>query len=379
VKRIIIVSALAALGTSSSALATGTSSPYQPDFAVIPFEMNNGRKVVVAEWRDALGCPGADPIYGCAFPDMEGVPNDPDNEGLLLSKTYATADPSAAGADLKGVRGVQIYELGYDLRKPLDFAAAAGASGSHCGPRSPRFEITTKNRQGQTSTSYMFVDRTGDGCTLPPPVQEGQPYWLRLRWGGTSALMACATNDPVACSTGSVVDITGQRVERIRIVFDEGPDAPSPDQFALSVLDNIDVNGKLVGSGPQKSYYDDEDHGQGQDDKGHSCKFRGSSSHPESTEFNYDDSSSNEHVQGVNGARSITYSTGPLGEKCVNIAGDALVNGKPGYLYNFVACDLWTLAGFGTFSMSVTGGPLGSLPYQAANTMTSGYVSIHDQ
>jgi hypothetical protein len=41
--------------------------------------------------------------------------------------------------------------------------------------------------------------------------------------------------------------ITGT-VQRITIVFDEGTDAfGAPDSFGAAVLDNIDVNGQLVG------------------------------------------------------------------------------------------------------------------------------------
>jgi hypothetical protein len=45
---------------------------------------------------------------------------------------------------------------------------------------------------------------------------------------------------------GILVDITGQAVKSISIVFDEGQDI-APDNFGLAVLDNIDVNGTLVG------------------------------------------------------------------------------------------------------------------------------------
>jgi hypothetical protein len=39
-------------------------------------------------------------------------------------------------------------------------------------------------------------------------------------------------------------------VQRIVIVFDEGQDASGgPDQFGAAILDNIDVNGVLVGHG----------------------------------------------------------------------------------------------------------------------------------
>ena len=40
-------------------------------------------------------------------------------------------------------------------------------------------------------------------------------------------------------------------VSRIQIVFDEGQDVSGgPDQFGAAILDNIDVNGGLVGQGP---------------------------------------------------------------------------------------------------------------------------------
>ena len=39
-------------------------------------------------------------------------------------------------------------------------------------------------------------------------------------------------------------------VKSIQIVFDEGQDT-GPDFFGLAVLDNIDVNGTLVGHGEQ--------------------------------------------------------------------------------------------------------------------------------
>jgi hypothetical protein len=195
--------------------------------------------------------------------------------------------------------------------------------------------------------------------------------------------VACLTTpdipaDPTICQ---LVDISQERVQRIRIMFDDGPDASAggvfPDMFALTILDNIDVNGKMVGNGPTRVSYDDEDQGEGHDGNGHDWHFRGSPSHSGETEFQYSDSTGGKNVRGVNGARSTTYNTGPLGEKCVNIVGDALVNGSAGYLYNFVACDLWLLGGLGSYSVSVTGGPLGSLPYQQTGTLTSGYVSLH--
>ena len=68
--------------------------------------------------------------------------------------------------------------------------------------------------------------------------------WIRLRWGGTVPLMA------FSATTFTLVPVTGT-VQRIVIVFDEGTDASgAPDQFGAAILDNIDVNGTLVGEGP---------------------------------------------------------------------------------------------------------------------------------
>jgi len=49
-------------------------------------------------------------------------------------------------------------------------------------------------------------------------------------------------------STGALENIAGKTATGISIVFDEGQDT-GPDNFGLAVLDNIDVNGTLVGQG----------------------------------------------------------------------------------------------------------------------------------
>ena len=59
-------------------------------------------------------------------------------------------------------------------------------------------------------------------------------------------------------STGVLENITSVQVRQLSIVFDEGQDT-GPDNFGLAVLDNIDVNGKLVGRGrgPESGNEDD--------------------------------------------------------------------------------------------------------------------------
>jgi len=64
--------------------------------------------------------------------------------------------------------------------------------------------------------------------------------WLRLRWGGAMPLLAFGPS--------GLVDISQLDVRTLSIVFDEGQDT-GPDNFGLAVLDNVDVNGQLVGQG----------------------------------------------------------------------------------------------------------------------------------
>jgi hypothetical protein len=70
---------------------------------------------------------------------------------------------------------------------------------------------------------------------------NGSQGWLRMRWGGAVPLLAFQVPG------FNLVDISG-KVISLAIVFDEGQDT-GPDNFGMAVLDNIDVNGVLVGKG----------------------------------------------------------------------------------------------------------------------------------
>ena len=136
---------------------------------------------------------------------------------------------------MSGVQGMTLTELGYDIRKP---GSAADARGSHCGAGAPRFNVVT-----QDNVTH-FV-----GCNSPlATVTAASTGWLRLRWTSAQLLAAgIATN---------------AQVKSITIVFDEGQDT-GPDNFGLAVLDNIDVNGTLTGSGQSST----KDHGKGHGEK----------------------------------------------------------------------------------------------------------------
>ena len=149
------------------------------------------------------------------------------NKGLLLVKTGPTPNFAAAGAVLNGVKGIMLTELGYDIR-----------TGSHCGAGAPRFNV-------RTDVAFYFV-----GCNSPPAtiLVPFSNSWKRLRWMTPCVLGFNTSTNAFECVTGAVQSIT--------IIFDEGTDTPSagppgPESGSgLAFLDNIDVNGTLVGRGP---------------------------------------------------------------------------------------------------------------------------------
>jgi hypothetical protein len=123
--------------------------------------------------------------------------------------------------ELINVKGITVNELGYDIRK---VRTTASPIGSHCGAGAPRFDVVT------TDGTVHFV-----GCNSPAPTQTpSSTGWIPLRWSPATAFPPMST------------DI----VQRIVIVFDEGQDpSGGPDQFGAAILDNIEVNGTMVGRG----------------------------------------------------------------------------------------------------------------------------------
>ena len=217
--------------------------------AVKPQEFDPGKTYLVqAAWLHGTGCPtnatialpntDFNGIGGFStFTDpacMTGDPGDQRNAGLLLVKTGPTiTNFASATADLINVKGLTLTELGYDIRKPGP-GTSFSALGSHCGAGAPRFNITT-------TTGFFFL-----GCSSPPPdMQTLGTGWIRLRWGTGVPGSVLGFSPP----TFALVPITGT-VQRITIVFDEAQDAfGGPDEFGAAILDNIDVNGVLVGRG----------------------------------------------------------------------------------------------------------------------------------
>jgi hypothetical protein len=367
--------------TLLSGLATVQCAFAQGGFTVVPFEFDPyGTHLVAAEWKGGLGCPTnantapfLPPDYSTVgsgtYTDLACPSGDPSGdtrvEGLLLVKTGPQNNDASAGAVIQGVKGTKLKELGYDLRKPGSGTGAdvvgdqSDPRGSQCDAEAPRFNIVIEEDPG----AIYFL-----ACNSPSPDFDysGQG-WQRLRWGSANGAVPL-----MAYRNGNVLtNISNTTVKRLSIVFDSGQDTPSND-FGLAVLDNIDVNGTLVGRGPNKPEDDDRDEGQGEDSDHDKYQFHDSPSRPESSNVSYQDQSQNMKLQSVNGARSVTYNGA-----CVTVVGDALVNEEPGYLLTFAACNLSGPLGIGIGNLSVAvTGPSGVV-YQKSAALTSGYVSIH--
>lgn len=201
--------------------------------------------LVQGTWLNGTGCPTSVdyPVYPATEPNATfadtacptGDSKDQHVEGLLLAKTGPTPNNASAVAELHSVKGITLTELGWDIRK-ID--SSVDPRGSHCGGGSPRWNILTNE-------NFYFL-----ACNSPPADEQlaSLTGWIRMRWGGDTPLLAfCATCAFPLNQTPQPV--TG-RVLRLQIVFDEGQDASGgPDQFGAAVLDNIDVNGALVGHG----------------------------------------------------------------------------------------------------------------------------------
>lgn len=311
-------------------------------FSVVPFVFDPfGTRLVNSEWEGGVGCPSTGET-GCPT----GDPRDDRNQGLLLAKTGPTSNNASAGATIQGVKNLVLTELGYDIRKPLAFADARG---SHCGAGAPRFNVVTQD--GETH----FI-----GCASPPPAQTTTGFWIRLRWTAAQAL------PPITSP-----------VRSIEIVFDEGQDT-GPDNFGLAVLDNIDINGTLVGRGPSGPADNDRDEGRGEDHDHRSYEFHDSQSRPETSTLSFNDPNEAATVQSINGARAISYSG-----TCVSFVSDAVWNAEPGYVVSFASCDLSALPALvpgaqpqvGNYTIAVSG-PTG-LVYQKTGDLVSGGISIH--
>jgi hypothetical protein len=159
-----------------------------------------GTNTVAATWMDGTGA---------AYTSTATTAADTRNQGLLLSKTSNASNQAQAGVVIRDVEGISLTQLGYDIRV-----------GSQCTATSPRFVVVTTDN---------VVHKIGcaSGTAQPAPVAG----WKRLRF------------DPANPAQTIPAIPAGSKVKSIHLVHDGGPEAGS----SIVVLDNIDINGKIIG------------------------------------------------------------------------------------------------------------------------------------
>jgi hypothetical protein len=185
-----------------------------------------GSRIVTSAWLGGMGLPD-DGGSNTTPRDLATNPSKNDaHRGLLLSKNGPTADCSAAGATIKGVRGLRVtdtFELGFDYR-----------NGGHCGAGAPRYNVVAKPPVGPNT--FHFVGGCANGVKTPAP--QDPLEWTRVRFTNAQAF------PPL---------VAGSQIVSIELIFDEGTDELSvpddPNGVGLAVVDNLDINGALIDSG----------------------------------------------------------------------------------------------------------------------------------
>jgi hypothetical protein len=194
-----------------------------------------GSNIVTSGWLGGMGLPDDGTSANSPNP---GTARDP-HFGLLLNKNGPTPDCSSAGATIEGFKpGSTITEIGFDYR-----------IGGHCGAGAPRFNIVS------TAGDFYFVGGCANVPTTPAPQDPAQ--WGRVRF----------TSAQFFGTPAFAFGVT--KVRSIEIILDEGTDTPSvsdPTGVGLAVIDNIDINGKLITSGHGVVPRDDNRARDGRDD-----------------------------------------------------------------------------------------------------------------
>ena len=191
-RQICVLLALAALGAGA---AVGSAFGAGSKLSVNPWTYDPGKTgIIVSAWVPHTG-----------LPDSGGS-----DHGLVLQKNGLTATNAAAGASVLGVKGMTLTDLGYDVK-----------NGSHCSGGAPRFDV-------DASDGFHFVGACTNGTLTGSLTDSRGATWSRYRFSDAQAF-------PPISPTATV--------NTIDIVFDEGTDQGT----GQAVIDNIDVNGTLVG------------------------------------------------------------------------------------------------------------------------------------
>jgi hypothetical protein len=151
---------------------------------------------VAASWVDATGASST-------------IPADSRAQGLLLSKTSTSSNEAKAAVVIRNAEGITLTELGFDIR-----------NGGQCTTKSPRIVVVT-------SDDVVHKIGCSTGTAQPSPATG----WKRLRFDPSNPAQTAPSIAP------------GTKVKSIHIVLDDGPETGT----SMVVLDNINVNGALIG------------------------------------------------------------------------------------------------------------------------------------
>jgi len=160
-----------------------------------PYVSSSQSGTLAAAWVDNMG---ATPLST----------SDPLNRGLVLSKAASAPADALAGATIQNVTGMNLTELGFYLRTVTP-----------CGTDSPQFLVVTTD-----GAMHTVGGCTSTTTTPPSPAPNG---WLHLQFDPAKA----------GITTG---------VKSISLAIGKGPTPPTG---SIAVIDNIEINGVVVGKG----------------------------------------------------------------------------------------------------------------------------------
>jgi len=161
-----------------------------------PYVSDSQSGTLAAAWVDNLG----------ASPNNT---NDPQNRGLVLAKSGSAAADALAGTTIQNVTGMFLTKLGFDMRE-----------GIQCSAGALQFVVVTTTGK-----------HTVGGCSSPKAVQSSAPMgWTHLQFDPASATPPISSTD---------------QVQSISIMLGKG----STSTGSIAVIDNIEINGVLVGKG----------------------------------------------------------------------------------------------------------------------------------
>jgi hypothetical protein len=164
--------------------------------------------------------PGATGIVSSAWVTHQGLGDaGKSDHALVLKKEGPTATVASAGTAISKVKNLVLTELGFDYEV-----------GGHCGAGAPRYNVTLTD-----GSVFFFGCSWGD--VVGTMVDSQGDMWNRVRF---------TTADAVYSGVGPTTVWPGfgvAQAQAVHVVFDEGTDVGP----GFVRLDNLDVNGKLIG------------------------------------------------------------------------------------------------------------------------------------